>query len=95
MSNHTRAERIKKLGNSIRRYRGEYRPSLQIANKPIQWLTPPDPSEKENILKWLRSLGYSEPQIDGMMLKIGEASLKCDSGFKNHDEFGAFMRELK
>lgn len=84
MSNLTRAERIKKLGNSIRRYRGEYRPSEQVAGKAIKWLTPPDPSAKEDVVNWFERLGYDS------RLEMGRVD-----GLKNHTEMAEFMKGLK
>lgn len=87
MPNLTRNERITKLGRAIRRYRGEYRPSEQVTGKPVKWLTPPDPSAYDDIFKWMTSLGYTLQDITAAMVKI--------DAFKNHEEFGEFMKGIK
>lgn len=87
MAKYTRSQRISKLGNAIRRYRGEYRPDQQTKGKPIKWLTPPDLSAVIDIFKWCESLQFIQSDITAAMVKI--------DGFKNHSEMAEFMKGLK
>jgi hypothetical protein len=77
----TRAEKIKKLGNAIKRLRG-----LKSLNTG-KWQTPPDPSAVDDVLRWLQKLGHTEPLI----LK---AELELILNFKTVGEYEAWISEL-
>lgn len=49
----TRAERIRKLGNAIKRYRGRYHPTTG------KWIEAPQLSAKQDVRRWAESLGLN------------------------------------
>ncbi len=47
----SRLEKIKKLANAIRRYRGAYHPESK------KWIRAPKPKEAIHVTRWLKNLG--------------------------------------
>ena len=76
----TRTERINKLANAIKAYRGSYNPETK------KWIRPPQPDKRANVIKWLHSLAHHPNVIT--------AELNIIDGFKNHDEFRNWIKKL-
>lgn len=74
----TRAEKLRKLGNAVREYRGVYLPHTG------KWVRPPNQGKAKNILYWLDRLGVPEADRGWALKDIQE--------FKSYDEFRAWMR---
>jgi hypothetical protein len=74
----TRNQKLTKLGNAIREYRGVY--SAHTG----KWRRPPKPEKVEGILKWLERLGIPEPIP--LLSDIQE--------FKDFDEMRDWLRRL-
>ena len=53
----TRNQRIAKLANAIREYRGRWNPKTK------KWVQPPNPSKKSNIVRWACELGLHAPMV--------------------------------
>jgi hypothetical protein len=74
----TRNEKLKKLGNAIREYRGVY------YSHTGKWKRPAKPEKEGNILIWLERLGIQEPMP--MIADIQE--------FKNFDQMREWLSRL-
>jgi len=74
----TRNERLNKLGNAIKRFRGLYDTTTQ------KWKQAPDKNEIPNVVKWLVSLNLNNPK--GLLKEICE--------FKTVAEFQKFMKQI-
>ena len=74
----SRVEKIKKLGNAIREFRG-----LKHGN---QFICTAKPRASLRIVKWLRALGHDERLIC--------AEIQIIKGFKTTAEFHAWIRDL-
>lgn len=77
----TRSEKITKLANAIREYRGSYVPN----SEPRKWIRHPKPGAKERVLQWLERLGVKD--------KI--AAMQSVDGFVNIDDMLAYLTELE
>ena len=80
----TRDERIKKLANAIKLYRGIYNPTNG------KWIRPPQPAKRADVVKWLESLRKfqhypAEPEV------IIADMTKID-GFKTRPEYDAWIK---
>lgn len=75
-----RAERIHKLANAIRRYRG----AKATTADDCKWRTPPNAKAKDDIYRWLARL----------QLPIVESMARIDS-FKTVAEFNAWLRLIE
>ena len=53
----SRNEKINKLGNAIREYRGTYNPVT------LKWKRQPKPHLADRLLRWLERLGVDEPIV--------------------------------
>lgn len=53
----TKTEKLRKLGNAIREYRGAFNPASG------KWIRSPKPNKVERILYWLELLGVQEPIV--------------------------------
>ena len=47
----TRNQRIAKLANAIREYRGRWNPKTK------KWVQPPNPAKKANMVRWASTIG--------------------------------------
>lgn len=74
-----RAEKIKKLANAIRAWRGLARNG--------KFIHAPQPAAAIRAVKWLESLGHSAPVI--------QTEINLIASFKTVDEFEAWMRKLQ
>lgn len=74
----SRAEKIRKLANAIREYRG--------LNRGGQWIQHPRPHKAHSIVKWLDALGHHPELI--------RAEMELIQAFKTLEEFNVWMREL-
>jgi len=82
----TRAEKIQKLANAIRAFRG-LREAGVSADKPGTWILPPQRHKAHAVVRWLDRLGFTPDQIRAEMEKI--------VGFRNKIAFGAWLRQLE
>jgi hypothetical protein len=73
-----RNEKLRKLGNAIREYRGRWN---SVTGK---WINPPKPEKEERIFHWLTQLNVPEPIP--AMADIQE--------FKTFEEMRAWMNTL-
>jgi hypothetical protein len=74
----TRANKIRKLGNAIREYRGRYHGDSG------KWIDPPKPTAYSRILHWLGELKL--PDINAALDKI--------DNFKTFDEMRQWLSAL-
>jgi hypothetical protein len=74
----TRSEKVNKLGNAIRRFRGLFDSSGK------KWIHPPDKNEIPRVVRWLVSLKVNNPR----------ALLKEICEFKSVEEFQKFMKQI-
>lgn len=81
----TKNEKINKLGNAIRRYRGIGRPTKVAGEVVMQWTQTPKPKEWDSVLEWANQL---IPSCSGHFLKI-----QVDN-FKSVQEFNKWMASL-
>lgn len=84
----TRSERINKLGNAIKIYRGIYNPESG------KWIRPPRPQERENVIKWLRTLCRFE-HVYGVDEALVQQHLKRIEGFKTRTEYADWVKKLE
>jgi hypothetical protein len=56
----TRCERIKKLANAVKAYRGSYNPRTG------KWISPPQLHRRDDVVKWLKSLRTEEQIWDDL-----------------------------
>ena len=77
----TRSEKLNKLGNAVKAYRGSYDPASK------RWIFPPNPAKRKNIVAWLTRLGRNHAQIESDALKI--------DGFKNRTEFYQWLASVE
>lgn len=77
----TRAEKIAKLANAIRAYRGMTKTPAG-ANE-VKWHIPPNPDKLEAILTWTGRLGIDQND-----------ALRKIHAFKHYDEFNAWILTL-
>lgn len=76
----TRNQKLGKLRNAIRRYRGLY----VIDTK--KWINAPQESAEANVRNWLQKLGFPNETINGQMDII--------DGFQNLQQFNLWLGEL-
>lgn len=76
----SRNERLAKLGNAIREWRGV----TQQTPRGVKWKRAPKRQKVERILVWLASLGVPEPIL----------ALDDIASFKTFDEMQAWLRKL-
>ena len=77
----TRIQKISKLANAIRAYRGMFRPCRSGSKK--SWIRNPQPSVRKRIVLWLERLH----------LDVAESLLKID-GFESFDEMRSWLNSL-
>lgn len=53
----SRNERIKKLANAIREYRGRWNPQIK------KWVQPPNPARKAGVIRWAGELGLHQDMV--------------------------------
>ena len=83
----TRNERIQKLANAIRAYRGSYNPATGI------WSSQPQPARREAILQHLRELRRrSLPNL--VANEQVPKDMAAIDGFKTYDEFRNWITKL-
>ena len=75
----SRAEKVRKLANAVREYRG----STSSTAEDAVWRIPPKPSASPRVRVWLDRLKLDAADC---MLKIRE--------FKTYDEFNAWLRTI-
>lgn len=76
----TRQEKIRKLTNAIRRYRGKH----NGRTVGFRWIVPPQPHEVAKVIRWVKELD----------LPIA-SSMEAIENFKTFDEFNKWLaREL-
>jgi hypothetical protein len=74
----TRTERIRKLANAIREYRGSYD---ELTKK---WIRAPRPDARARCIHWLQKLG----------IEAVETNMAAIDGFKHNDEFQIYIKSL-
>ena len=74
----SKAEKIRKLANAIREYRGQ--------NDRGRWIQSPRPHKARSVVKWLAALGHRPELI--------QAEMELIITFKTLEEFDAWIREL-
>ena len=74
----SRNQKLKKLGNAIREYRGTYDPYTG------KWRRPPKPEKAAGILSWLEKLGIKEPI----------PALADIQEFKSFDQMRDWMKQI-
>lgn len=79
----TRSEKIHKLSNAIRSYRGRTSTPAGTPNDQVKWVTPPKPKELERVKIWLTRLGLNV-----------EDSVKAIDGFKHLGEFWKWVEGI-
>lgn len=77
----TRTEKVKKLANAIREYRGASSTPADADN--VLWKYPPKPSAVTRVKAWLERL----------KLDIADSMKRID-GFKSFGEFEAWLRTI-
>jgi hypothetical protein len=77
----TRAKRIQKLANAIKRFRGKYRTDRETGE--IKWIQAPIRDAEADCLRWMDSLGVTD--LPTAMKQITE--------FKSFPEFRTWMQE--
>lgn len=77
----SRNEKLRKLGNAIRAYRGNY---YIVTGKPDKWTRRPQPSQSIKIAELLMALGFD-------LEKVKKAINKIDN-FKTIPEFEKWMK---
>ena len=83
----TRSERIHKLANAIKCYRGSYHPQTK------KWISAPQPHKRADIIKWLESLRQFK-HITGIDQDQIQKDLASIDGFQNFDEFRNWISKL-
>lgn len=73
-----RNEKIKKLANAVREFRGSYVPSTG------QWIRTPKPDKKERVIFWLQQLHREDVPKDFALI--------CN--FRSYDDFNAWIGAL-
>lgn len=82
----TRAEKIKKLANAIKEYRGSYRKEPTKDNPDaVKWIRGPKPHEIIRVKLWLSKL----------RVNVTPELISRIDGFKSKDEFFSFLQELE
>lgn len=79
----TRPERIQKLTNAIRRYRGITSTPVGASAEDVKWKIPPKKSAVEDVTRWLQRLN----------LPVKESLEKSD-GFKCFPEFHGWIKGI-
>lgn len=74
----SRYDKLKKLGNAIREYRGSYHA------RSGKWIQPPRPEAVARVLRWLAELKIEEPIV----------ALAEIQQFKTFDEMRAWLRNI-
>jgi hypothetical protein len=74
----TRTERIRKLANAVKEYRGVFHANSR------KWIRAPKPSKRTDIIRWLRALGVTDLQ----------PHLASVDGFKSYAEFESWIRSF-
>lgn len=77
----SRNQKITKLANAIRRYRGVSQPLEP--GKPVQWITSPKIADRADVVRWLIELGLPVT-----------ASLETINGFTLVDQFDNWIRNV-
>lgn len=78
----TRLDKLKKLSNAVREYRGvTYSP---VGSKKVEWTHPPRKAELPRVRSWLGRLGVVD--VDAAVEKI--------DGFKSYDEYYDWVKGL-
>ena len=83
----SRTERIKKLANAIKLYRGAY------AADSGQWIRRPQPARRADVERHLREL-HSIKWTDAEVNRLVAADLALVDGFKAKDEYEVWIQRL-
>ena len=83
----TRNERIHKLANAIKEYRGTYDPRTG------KWIWPPKIQKRPAIVKHLRALRERSLPTKAAIAQVADDARAID-GFKTHDEFRNWIKAL-
>jgi len=82
----SRAEKIQKLSNAVKSYRGIATPIVGPNKVLVRWTIEPQPDKQKVIVGWLLDLGRTHEQI--------EADAKAIDGFTTLKEFNAWINSL-
>ena len=84
----TRNERIHKLSNAIKEYRGTFDPRTG------KWIWPPKIQKRAVIVKWHRTLREpTAPSRQAAIEQVAKDAAAID-GFKTYDEFRAWIKNF-
>lgn len=75
----TRTEKIRKLANAVKAYKGAYNVTTLDEKARIKWLRSPQIDKRKPIVKWLLALGRTHAQI--------EQDAKTIDGLQNREQF--------
>lgn len=78
-----KAEKIRKLGNAVRSYRGRF---WNLPEGKIKWVETPQPHKMKRILELLALLQFDQEEQDSAVFRI--------DGFKSIDEFHVWIKAI-
>jgi hypothetical protein len=83
----TRSERINKLGNAIKLYRGIYN------SETGKWIRPPQPNKRADVERWLNTLRigkyYHHPDKEQVVKDLARID-----GFKTRTEYAEWIKTI-